>query len=89
VAEYTGRPLTADMFYENVRKLAIYYKAQVWYENNVKGIQVYFKNKGCEYMLASSPDIIKDILGETNVDRQTGVHMTEQIKMYAIGRLRD
>ena len=29
VAEYTGRPSTAEEFYENVRKLAIYYNARI------------------------------------------------------------
>jgi len=33
VAEYTGRPATAEMFYENVRKLLVYYNARAMYEN--------------------------------------------------------
>jgi hypothetical protein len=42
VAEYTGRPATAEMFYENVRKLLLYYNARAMYENQNKGIFVYF-----------------------------------------------
>nr|DAL80266.1 MAG TPA: Terminase large subunit [Caudoviricetes sp.] len=33
VAEYTGRPKSAEEFYENVRKLLIYYNARLMFEN--------------------------------------------------------
>ena len=42
VAEYTGRPKSAEEFYENVRKLLLYYNARAMYENQNKGIFVYF-----------------------------------------------
>ena len=61
VAEYTGRPKSAEDFYENVRKLLIYYNARAMYENQNKGIFVYFTNKHCDYLLADQPDIINDI----------------------------
>jgi len=60
VAEYTGRPDSADTYYENVRRLGIYYNAKIMYENNIKGMFTYFKNKYCEHMLASKPTILQD-----------------------------
>jgi hypothetical protein len=59
------------------------------YENQNRGIQVYFKNHHSEYLLVETPDIIKDIVGETKVDRHTGIHMTKEIKAYGLGRIRD
>jgi len=45
VAEYTGRPDTADEFYEKVRLLALYYNARILYENEKKGLYSYFSHK--------------------------------------------
>ncbi len=60
VAEYTGRPDLANEFYETVRRLAIYYDAKVMYENNIKGLHVYFVNNQSEYLLAAKPRILDD-----------------------------
>lgn len=82
VAEYTGRPETADEYYENVRKLLIYYNATLLYENEKKGLFTYFTNKHCDYLLADQPDIINDIIKNSNVQRRKGIHMNQQIKDY-------
>jgi len=60
VAEYTGRPANANDFYENVRRLSMYYNAKVMYENNLKGLYVYFTNKFSEHMLSLKPTILQD-----------------------------
>ena len=60
VAEYTGRPEMADTFYENVRRLAVFYNATVMYENNIKGLYVYFVNRYSEHLLAEKPAILDD-----------------------------
>jgi len=52
VAEYSGRPATAEEYYENVRKLATMYNGRVMFENERKGIYPYFTNKHCDYLLA-------------------------------------
>lgn len=52
VAEYTGRPDTAEEYYENVRKLLVFYNARLLFENERKGIYPYFTNKHCDYLLA-------------------------------------
>ena len=89
VAEYTGRPKTAEDFYENVRKLLMYYNARAMYENQNKGIFVYFTNKHCDYLLADQPDIINDIVTTTKVNRKKGCHMNKQIKQWGEGLIKD
>ena len=42
VAEYTGRPMFADDFYDIVWKLCKYYNARCMYEQNLKGIFTFF-----------------------------------------------
>ena len=82
VAEYTGRPSTADIFYENVLKLLLYYKATLLYENEKLGLATYFRNKHYEYLLADQPDIISKIIKNSNVQRGKGCHMVTNIKDY-------
>lgn len=89
VAEYTGRPKSAEEFYENVRKLLLYYNARAMYENQNKGIFVYFTNKHCDYLLADQPDIINDIVGNSKVNRKKGCHMNKQIKQWGEGLIKD
>src|SRR5574344_403027 len=52
VAEYSGRPATAEDYYENARKLLIFYNARLLFENERKGIYPYFTNKHSDYLLA-------------------------------------
>lgn len=89
VAEYTGRPDTAEQFYEIVRKMLLYYNAKLLYENQNPGLATYFRHKHCDYMLADQPDILSKILKNSKVERGKGIHMTVDIKNYAEGRLRD
>jgi hypothetical protein len=89
VAEYTGRPDTADEFYENCRKLARYYNASIMYENQNKGLFTYFTNKHYDYMLADQPDIINDIVSNSKVVRRKGIHVTQKIRDVMNGWIRD
>lgn len=89
VAEYTGRPATAEEYYENLRKLAIYYNARIMYENERKGLFPYFTAKHCDYLLADQPDIINDIVGNSKVQRKKGCHMNKQIKQWGEGMIKD
>jgi len=75
VAEYTSRPDTAEQFYENCRRLCLYYNAKVLYENQLKGLKVYFEQKNSLYLLWQQPGIIKDIIKNSNVQRGFGIHM--------------
>lgn len=89
VAEYTGRPQTAEEYYENLRKLAIYYNGRIMYENERKGLFPYFTAKHCDYLLADQPDIISDIVGNSKVQRKKGCHMNKQIKQWGEGVIKD
>lgn len=89
VAEYTGRPKTAEEFYENVRKLLKYYNAKAMVENQNTGIFTYFNNKHCSYLLADQPDIIRDITNNSRVNRGKGCHMTKEIKAWGIDRIKE
>lgn len=89
VAEYTARPATAEEYYENVRKLLLYYNARLLYENERKGIFPYFTQKHCDYLLAEQPDIISDIIGNSKVQRRKGIHMTKQIRAYGEGLIKE
>ena len=86
VAEYTGRPDTAEEYYENVRKLLTFYNARLLFENERKGIYPYFTNKHCDYLLADQPDkIITEVFKDSRVQRRKGGHMTKQIRAYGEG----
>lgn len=61
VAEYTGRPQTAEEFYEICYRLMKYYNAKANYENNKKGMYQYFDRINATYMLSNTPGILKDM----------------------------
>jgi len=61
VAEYTGRPNTAEEFYEVCYRLAKYYNARINYENNKKGMFQYFDRIQATYMLCDTPGILRDM----------------------------
>ena len=86
VAEYSGRPDTAEEYYENVRKLLTFDNARLLFENERKGIYPYFTNKHCDYLLADQPDkIISEVFKDSKVQRRKGCHMTKQIRAYGEG----
>jgi hypothetical protein len=89
VAEYTGRPEKAEMFYENVKKLLMYYNARLLFENQNPGILTYFRNNKVDYLLADQPDIIDKIIKNSTVHRAKGIHMTKEISLFAEGLIRD
>ena len=81
VAEYTGRPQTAKEFYENCRRLLIYYNAVCNYENNKKGFFAFMEQKNSLIYLADTPKILKD----TQVIRTT-YHTGNQSKGYSTNK---
>lgn len=86
MAEYSGRPSTAEEYYENVRKLLIFYNARLLFENERKGIYPYFTNKHCDYLLADQPDkVITEVFKDSKVQRRKGCHMTKSIREYGEG----
>jgi hypothetical protein len=85
VAEYSSRPDTAKEFYEECRRLLIYYNAIALYENEKIGIFDYFESQGSLHLLAKQPKHIKDIIPNSKVERGYGIHMTIEIKRYGEG----
>jgi len=61
VAEYTGRPSTAEEFYETCYRLLMYYNARANYENNKKGMFQYFDRINSLYLLSDTPQILRDM----------------------------
>lgn len=82
VAEYTGRPMMADEFYETCLRLLMFYNAQGNYENNLKGLFSYFSNHNALYLLADSPDILRDMEIVKSVlhgNRSKGTRTTKEV----------
>lgn len=61
VAEYTGRPPTANEFYEIVYRLARYYHALINYENDKKGLFAFFSHRNALNYLCDTPQILRDM----------------------------
>ena len=91
VAEYTGRPLFADDFYEICRKLCLIYNGRMNYENNKKGLFAYFSKMNCLYLLTDVLDFLKDkdmIKGGSYGNKAKGTNATAAINAYARNLLR-
>lgn len=88
VAEYVGRPLTAENFYEQTRRLLMYYNALCLYENNVPGLKPYFERKKSLRYLAEQPDITKELIERSDVKRQYGINMSAKVKFYMLERIK-
>lgn len=85
VLEYTGRTKYAKDFYEQCRRALIFYKAELLYENQKKGIYTYFDNKNSTYLLADTPKQLKDmdiIKGNDVGNKSKGVAVNAQINKW-------
>ena len=83
VAEYTGRPLTAPMYYEKERRLLMYYNCLCNYENNLKGLHSYLDKMHCTYLLCDTPPIIIDKLDDKSLmKRGKGTPGTTPLKKW-------
>lgn len=88
VAEYTARTYLAEEYYENVRRLTMYYNGKLLYENNKKGLYAYFKNKNSLHLLADTPEVLRDqdLVKQIGIgNRSLGVNVSnDKIKLFAI-----
>jgi len=82
VAEYVGRPKTAEIYFEQLWRGIEYFDAQLLYENNLKGLFSYLRTKNKLYLLADEPASLKDKWGYKNNNRIKGFHATQQINSY-------
>lgn len=60
VAEYTGRPILAEEYYDKCILLVEYYNAKLNYENNLKGLFSHFSNKNKLYLLTDTLQYLRD-----------------------------
>jgi hypothetical protein len=92
VAEYTGRPMFADDFYQIVWLLCKYYNAKCMYESNLKGVFTYFSTRNSLWMLADTPEYLKDkqiIKSSGFGNTSKGVRATAPVINYAFRVIRD
>ena len=92
VAEYTGRPMFADDFYEIARRMCLFYNGRMNYENNKKGLFAYFQRMNSLYLLTDALEFLRDKeLSKTNLfgNNLKGTTATEGINSYARGILRN
>jgi len=89
VAEYSGRPRTANEAYEITYRTLLYYNAQANYESNLKGLFSYMDRKNALHLLVDVPQILKDMefVKMTNLygNKAKGTHANAQINSW--GRL--
>lgn len=92
VAEFTGRRPFADDNYEIVRKLCILYNAKCLYESNKKGLYAYFSRMNSLYMLADTPEYLRDkqlVKYSAFGSNCKGVNASAAINDYANNLIRD
>lgn len=89
-AEYTGRPMYADDFYEICRKLCLFYNGRMNYENNKKGLFSHFSSRNSLYLLTEVLEFLKDkeMVKEGYGNKARGTVATAAINAYAKNRLR-
>lgn len=92
VAEYTGRPMFAEDFLENARKICLFYNAVMNYELNKKGCYAYFSKMNCLYLLSDTLEYLKDkqlIKCSTFGNTSKGTNATQAINNYALTLIRN
>ena len=91
VAEYTGRPLFAEDFYEICRRLCLYYNGRMNYENNKKGLFSYFSKNNCTYLLTDQLEFLRDKQMIKDIgygNKAKGTNATLAVNSYAKNLLR-
>jgi hypothetical protein len=90
VAEYTGRPQLAKDFYENCRKLIVYYNAMGFPEINKLGFVTYMEHKKALYTLAETPVQLRDkIEWKPNLNTSYGYKATERTNTWGRELIRE
>jgi hypothetical protein len=79
VAEYTERPEKASDFYENCRRLLLFYNAIALPETNKLGIVTYFEQKKSLFLLAETPVQLRNRTDwKPNLNTSYGFKATKQ-----------
>lgn len=90
VAEYTGRPLFADDYYEICRKLCLFYNGRLNYEYNKKGLFSHFSTRNSLYLLTDVLNFLKEkqMMKDGYGNKSKGTNASPAINAYARSRLR-
>jgi hypothetical protein len=78
VASYCARPDNKDHWNEQARFLIKYYNARTLCENDDISFIEYMKSKGDDRYLERQPDWLKEIVPNTTVKRDYGIHRSSQ-----------
>ena len=78
VASYCARPDNKDHWNEQARYLIKYYNARTLCENDDISFIEYMKSKGDAHYLERQPDWLKEIVPNTTVKRDYGIHRSSQ-----------
>jgi hypothetical protein len=93
VAEFTGRPDTANEFYEVALRLLKMYNATANYENDKKGLFTYFYNQNALHYLSDTPSHLRemDLVKDTNAygNKAKGTNSSKRINQYGRRLQRD
>ena len=92
VMEYTGRPMFANDYFEICRKGCLFYNAKLMYENNKKGLFAYFSMMNSSYLLAVTPNYLKDkqLIKDIGYGNKAfGINATIAIKGYGYQKIRE
>ena len=92
VMEYTGRPMFANDYFEICRKGCLFYNAKLMYENNRKGLFAYFSMMNSSYLLATTPNYLKDkqLIKDIGYGNKAfGINATTAIKGYGYQKIRE
>lgn len=85
VAEYSARPETSKDYYEQVRRLLIYYNARTLYENNLLGLFTYFESQNSLHLLCDEPSKLQDIIKVSRTEKKKGLRMSKEVKSFGEG----
>lgn len=90
VAEYTGRPIFADDYYEICRKLCLFYNGRLNYEYNKKGLFSHFSTRNSLYLLTDVLDFLKEkqMMKDGYGNKSKGTNASPAINAFARSRLR-
>lgn len=87
VAEYTGRPRLAATFYEQLRRLLLFYNCQTLLEVNIVGVFEHFNKYNCTHLLAETPSLFRDMnIGARGMGNNIGVKSDPRGQVKALGR---
>lgn len=90
VAEYTGRPMLAEDFFEICRRLCLFYNGRMNYEYNKKGLFSHFSMRNSLYLLTDVLEFLKEkqMMKDGIGNKSKGTNASAPINAYSRNLLR-